>query len=318
MSLEFVFKPNDVTTENLHRLSFLQSRLEEERICELSELANAAFSAACKLSIEEMSAYEILSLLSDALVFDKGSVHSDALPVNFEALKKYLSTLSELDKAEFTSLFCDKMSSLSLFLSENDFLPENTGRERLVYVKNPLADEAFDVFSQNFTDPRVIYASTFKDALLSVAEGEADYCLLPLEERGGNRLHTVAELLFKGDFKINSVTPVFGFDGNADVKYALVSKYFSVPSISIDDDRYLEIMISKDFSEALSSLLLASKRYGINPHRINTSSFETEEGTKYYYSLLFKSEGGDFTLLLAYLTLFLSEFIPIGIYKNLE
>ena len=188
----------------------------------------------------------------------------------------------------------------------------------MTYVKNALADEAYDVFSQQLSDPRVKYSSTLNDAVRLVSSGEAEYALLPLEERGGARLASVAELLFREDLKINSVTPVFGFEGLADMKYALVSKHFTIPEILPDDDRYLEIRLRADSSVSASELFSAAESLGAFPYRINTLTFDTEDGAYQYYSVVFRDDGKDFTSLLVYLTLFSGAYTPVGIYKNLE
>ena len=141
---------------------------------------------------------------------------------------------------------------------------------------------------------------------------------MPLEERGGARLAAVAELLFREDLKINSVTPVFGFEGLADMKYALVSKHFTVPDIFPDDDRYLEIRIKADSNVSVSELFSAAESLDSYLYRINTLTFTTEDGEAQYYSVVFRDDGKDFSPLLVYLTLFSGAYTPIGIYKNLE
>ena len=125
-------------------------------------------------------------------------------------------------------------------------------------------------------------------------------------------------MLFKYDLKIASVTPVFGFDGSADVKYALVSKHFKIPNVAVDDDRYLEIRLRADGSISLSSLFFAAEMLGASVYRINTVQFDSEEGEFSYYTIVFKDEGSDFSELLIFLTLFAGYYTAIGIYKNLE
>lgn len=139
----------------------------------------------------------------------------------------------------------------------------------------------------------------------------------PFEERG-TRIPSVEELIFRGDYKINSVISVFGLDGNAEMKYALVSKNIYFCEYSFDDDRYFEIKVPFDSEGALSSIVTCAEEFNVKIHRVNTLSFKTEDGDKNYFSVVLKSEGNDFTRLLMYLVLFLPEYIPVGIYKNLE
>jgi hypothetical protein len=244
-------------------------------------------------------------------------LHDNRLSESEQILSLQKEILSEMDKVIFCSLLADRLRTLGKPMREQDFLMQSATPETFVYVKNSFADEAYDVFSQDFDFPRVKYATDFKEALSLVSSGEVGYCLLPLEDRGV-RIKTVEELIFNGDFKINSVTPVFGYDGNADMKYCLVSSSFLISDYTPEDDRYLEIRLSGSNGEELRRILLSLGVFGAELYRINTVSFSTADQDRTYYSIIFKSAGGDFVELLAYLTLFVENSTTLGIYKNLE
>lgn len=318
MNREGVFTFDDVTAENIQKLSIEQSLAEEKRICEVSAPARDAALLASDMLREGYGIYEALSVISEGIIIPEPSVHEYALRQNNFRLIEYLRSNCKYDKIVFTELFRDMIAQNGIIISESDFLKTSSGAETFTYVRNSLADEAYDVFAEEFFDPRVKYSNSLSEAARAVSSGEFEYALLPLEERGGARLASVAELLFKEDLKINSVTPVFGFEGLADMKYALVSKHFSVPEVKEDDDRYLEIRLRVDSSISLSELFSAADAFGISLYRVNTISFDTEDGAAQYYSVVFRDEGKDFTLLLIYLTLFSGAYTPIGLYKNLE
>ena len=315
MSEEFSFDFNEKTLSNLTRLSLSQSELEERRICELAELAECASDYSRQLSFSGMEILEILSLISDSLVIPRGEIHSSAMSDSLSLLRHYLSTLSSLDKAIFSHLLIDRLSDKGIAVTERDFLSEGNIPETFVYVKNPYADEAYDVFSQEFKEPRVHYCKDFREGLSKVSTGEVGFCLLPFEDQG-SRIQSVQELIFKGDFKISLVTPVFGFDGNADMKYCLVSKKYYYPAFSPEDDRYLEIRISRE--TPLSHLLSVAESYAHEIYRVNSVNINTEDGDKSYYSVLIRDGGGGFLPFLVYILLFTDECTPLGIYKNLE
>ncbi len=300
--------------ENLKNLSSKQLAVSERRICEIAELADDAVSYFSMISDVEI--YEMLSSISEEyreaeFIFDK------VLSENVTRLEKNVKNFLADDKIFFADLFVELYRKRGLDISEHDFLPGDECDETFVYVKNVYADEAYDVFSQDFSDPRVRYAKDFREATGLAAEGTVTYCLLPLEEKGA-RLASVSELLYRSDLKINSVIPVFGIDGTANIKYALVSRHFNVPQHAADDDRYLEIRISDNSASGLTDVLRAAEYYGINVYRVNTISFDTEEGEQGYYSVVFSGENVDFTSLLVFLTLFVSDYTAVGIYKNLE
>lgn len=318
MNIDGVFAANDITLFNLEKISEQQSLYSEQRICEIAEIASEAADYYVQMTREGYGVYEILSIISDGYVAAPEVRHDGAWENNVHAISEYLARFCMQDKVVFSEIFLSKLSQMSIELGENDFLPEKKGNNTVTYVKNALADEAYDVFSQDLPDPRVHYSATLADAVKLVSSDEAEYALLPLEERGGARLAAVAELLFKEDLKINSVTPVFGFEGLADMKYALVSKHFTVPDILPDDDRYLEIRIRADVTGSISELFSAAESLDSFLYRINTLTFDTEDGPTQYYSVVFRDDGKDFSPLLVYLTLFSGAYTPIGIYKNLE
>lgn len=317
MLIDGLYMKNEATEYNMKTLSDAHFRLAEQRICELAELAEDAAAAACELRAEGCGVYEILGILSEGVSFAPSSVHSYALRENVSRLSSYASSVESQDRAVLAELLVSRLKARGIALAETDFLFGGSGDQTIVYVKNRLADEAYDVFSQDFTDPHVRYEPTLRDAARAVSQGRAEYCLLPLEERGGARLPSVAALLFSEDLKICSVTPVFGFDGSADMKYALVSRHFSVPEVSPDDDRYLEIRISAASTD-LSELFSVAEHLGTTVYRVNTVTFDTEDGDAQYYTAVFRRGGADFCSLLTYLTLFCPSYTAVGIYNNLE
>lgn len=317
MLVEETFSPSETVLSNIASLAGEQAVLGERRICEIAELADEAVRFSLRLYEIGVDAFDGLSMIGESLADFSQEMEKDDVALNRDRLKYLLCSLSLMDKAHFAEIFAELLTEKNKPLFESDFLPELSAEETFVYVKNVFADEAYDVFSQDFSDPRVRYAENFREAVRMVADGEVSYCILPLEE-GGARLSTIAELLYRAELKINSVIPVFGMDADADVKYALVSRHFTVPDKNEDDDRYLEIRIPTDCALALPELLFAAESYGVRVYRVNTLNFKINDRQRGYYSIVFSGEDVDFTTLLVFLTLFASEYTAVGIYKNLE
>ncbi len=312
------FEMNKVTQKNLDLLFDKQLKNEEQRISEISELVDLALADIVGMTEDGYGIYEILSVLGESVSSELNFGFNPIIEKNRPKLIAYSSLISAFDKAVFSSFFVERAEGYGLSVAESDFLFEGNGNSLIVYSKNPLADEAYDVFSQGFKDARVKYADTLKNAVRAVSSDDAEYCILPLEERGGVRLATVAGYIFKEDLKIASVTPVFGFDGLSDMKYALLSKHFIIPNVNIDDDRYFEIRLDASAAVALSELFTVADILGVDIYRMNTIVFDTEDGEKLYYSVVFKTEGRNFSAILVYLTLFAGNYTAVGIYKNLE
>ena len=318
MAEDSIFSIHEAVLSNLKRLSCEQSILEQLRTYELYGVAEDMVALSRELTEEGLDINEILSLLSENLSLDDYPL-SDETQESFRSLiKNTHRSVSRTDRTLLTELYLLLALKSGLSLTERDFLPTADGEETFTYVRNSFSDEAYDVFSQDFSDPKVRYSPTFKEAARAVSAGEVTYCLLPLEEKGGVRLHTVSELIFRNDFRINSVIPVFGPDGNADLKYALVSKSFTVPKREEDDDLYLEIRLGMSSDSLLADVFGAVDYFGMSVYRVNTVTFDGDEDAETYFSVVIKSASRDFSPILTYMTLFLRDFVPVGIYKNLE
>ncbi|MBR2465512.1 MAG: hypothetical protein IKB38_01075 [Clostridia bacterium] len=304
--------------ENLKRLSLEGSILSERRICELAEIADIAARFASELSESGLGIYEILSLVGADVSLSEDVCHEDAMEENLGRLRVVGELSDTADRIVFSDLLTERLASSGIALSERSFLPTEARDETFAYVKNAYSDEAYDVFSQEFREPRLRYVQSFKDAVRLVLEKEVSYALLPLEEAGGTRLPTVSALIYENDLKISALTPVFGPDGASELKYALVSESLHIPPSSADDDRYLEIRLSAGRGEELFGAMIAAKMFGVGIYRVNTVSFSSSEQTESFFTVIFKGEGCDFTRLLVYLTLFTEDFDPVGMYKNLE
>ena len=316
--MDFEFIPSKNNLDNLDELSQMASLLSEKRICELYEISQIAATLIAKMLGEGFGIYEALSLVAQEIPENKLILHKNHLPENFEMLSSYVKSFSVFDKSSFSKLLFIGLRERGISLSESDFFEKSEREESLAFVKSQLANEAYDVFAEDFKDPRLRYVFDIKEAVSLVTSGEVGYAILPLEEKGGARLSSITEILFKSELKINSVTPVFGALGTADMKYALVSDSISLPSYEAGDDRYLELRLSAEDKNRFSELVSVIESFEIDIYRVNTINFNTEDGIKPYFSLVLKTEREAFTEMLIYLTLFISDYTSVGIYKNLE
>ena len=318
MREDVIFSADEAVLYNLKKLSQEHSAVSEQRLLELYGIAIPMADATGELFDSGLGVYEALSAISELLSLGDYSLSDYNTEEYKTIIAKSAKALKHTDRAYLTELYTRTLAERGMALSESDFLPASNMPETFTYVRNSLSDEAYDVFSQDFRDPTVRYSQSFRDCAAAVTKGDVTYALFPLEEKGGTRLPTVSEIIFRNDFKINSVIPVFGTDGNADMKYALVSASFTVPKRKKDDDGYLEIRMGADADLSLSEVISAVEYFGMSLYRVNTVTFDTEGESETYFSLVIKDCGNSFTGLLTYLTLFVRDFVPVGIYKNLE
>lgn len=312
------FGKTDNLISNLSRLSAEHGLVMEQRLIELYGLADAALSLAAEYAADGLTGYDLLAAITpESGGLDYPSPDPDTPSALSGLVGALTGTLSAIDRAAFSVLFVAGARERGIPVVESDLFSTSGGEESFIYSRNALADEAYDVLSQDFVDPRVRYGSGFAECVRAVSTGECRFCLLPLEEKGGTRLPTVAELIYRSDLKINAVTPVFGFDGTADLKYALLSRDFIIPALRAGDDLYLEIRLPAAGGE-LTPLLSVLGYLGLEPFRIDTLTYTTEGEGETCFSLVLRDAGGGFAPLLCYLALFVGDFTTVGLYKNLE
>ena len=313
-----LFVPDKATISNLNELSLRASLVDEARSIEISDLASAAVSFSVSMLNEELGIYEILSLLSESVGFGSYTTDEGLVEDNRSSVFSYVSSLSLLDRIDFVRRYVRLLREAGHPLTEAQFVGAAGEGERIGYVRNQYADEAYDVFSQEFRDSRVKYYRGIKECAAALDSGEVDYILLPLEERGGVRLPTVAELIYRKDYKISAVTPVFGFDLGADMKYALVGKGFKHSRHKSGDDRYMELRIPQSADISVTEVLSSAGALGMTLYRVNTLTFDTEGESKTHFLAVLREGGDGFVSLLTYLTLFADDYVAVGLYKNLE
>ena len=311
-----VFSVNDASLSNLNSIAKDESRNFELRLCELSFMAENVAAQLREVTLEQMDISGALALLAEEFDLGEYNIPEDVIPEAMHCVRKFAADLNSSDKANFARLLREKLSAMDVIVTESDFLPEFESGETFVYVKNALADEAFDVFSQEFSNPRIAYADSFKSACTAVADGKYGYCILPFEEKSSLRIPTISRLVSNLDLKIVAITPVFGFEGTADMKYALIGRSFVIPDCEENTDRYLEISVPKN-SVKISELLSSAELFGLELYKIETE-IESDSVEGAFYSIIFKDGGNTFVDLLVYLSLFVDEYIPVGIYKNIE
>ena len=311
-----VFDISNVSISNLNAMAKDESRAFEMRLCELSFFAESAAYQIKNLLADGMNVIEALALLSEEIEIPEGDMPGGVIEETKRSVRGFLGMLALQDKANFARLLRERLLNLDINVDEGDFLPVVTTDASFIYVKSALADEAFDVFSQEYSDARVMYADSFKKACFDVADKKSGYCILPFEERFSVRIPSIAKLVSDLDLKIIAITPVFGFEGNADTKYALIGRSFKIPERDEFTDRYLEITVPKS-AVNLHELLTAADIFGAEVYKVGTS-LTGDDGDNTLYSIIFKDGGESFSNLLVYLSLFVDDYVPVGIYKNIE
>ena len=298
------YPPEDRAAENLKAHSEKLAREHIRREAYLEELAFEASDMIVSMYEDGVGAEEAISVISSSF-FGEG--------LSDTGVRAPLSALKIADKVLFSELLCEKMADKGKKLKEDDFLGDKVPGQRFTYVKNIYSDEAYDVFSSEFTYPTVSYSTSFRTACETVVRGDSDYCILPAEEAGGIRIPSVYNLMALYDLKISDMTRVFGPDGNSDLRFAMLSRGYRIPPYDDGDDRYLEVRFGEGGDAGRD--IFAAEMMGNRLYRMNTV---TDENGIPVFSAAFRTESPDYVSYLVYLSLFSPGCTFIGIYRNIE
>ena len=316
MSNERVFDISRISAANLGALINEQGKNLEMRICELSFVAEKIAKSLSELYYDGMSIADVMAYLAEEMSASQINMSDSSRVTENRFVSRFDSIVKGIDKANLAMLLKEKINDFGIEITESDFLPSYSAESSFSYVRNALSDEAYEVFAEEFDDPRVFYADSFKDAAAAVADGRVGYCILPFEERG-MRIPSIANSISALDLKVCALTPVFGFEGTADMKYALVGKGFVIPEVDDSTDRYLEINVDRSNGLSISELLAVFEYLGASVFRVNTVSGDDLD-EKSHFSVIIKDGGSSFTEILIYLSIFAESYYPVGIYKNIE
>jgi|GEM_PF-2753614 len=303
--------------ENLKRADEAVGVWDELRLCDLSLHAQAVADTVNELWRGGMRMQEIGALLSPCVRLPNASLSSDLPTVSMAPMRFRANLHRRADEIAFTQRLQQRIDTLGILQDPTTFLSVEEKRLDAALVRNLLSEEAFDVFSQERTELRAVAVASFSEAVELLRRGDVGYCLLPLEERG-KRLSTVEELIHRNDLKIVAVTPVFGFDGSAEMTYALVALSFEPVVVEEGDDLYLECTLPKDSTVSLSDVLLVAEGLGITVYRTDEVTYPSEEGRQAMHAFVLRDRTDTVTAFLWYISLFAPELTPVGLYKNLE
>lgn len=194
---------------------------------------------------------------------------------------------------------------------EPELFPIQT--DRIAYLKNAFADEAYNKFSRILPGAVVSYCDDFPGVCEEVAHGRARYGILPLENSADGPLKTFRNLMQKYDLKIVLLCNVPM--GESVTRFALLGRRI----VDLDCGRhraasFLEFRIALPQTAMLAHILRAAAYYGLQ--LLRSESAEGAQGVE--FDLLFSQETADVAAFLCFLTLEYPQFNPVGLYTSLK
>jgi prephenate dehydratase len=217
---------------------------------------------------------------------------------------------------KYLSTYRKSNTGLEEFVRYEDVIEPSNGR--IAYVKNNFTEKAFWEFSKIVTDPKAAYSQSFEGACEDVYNSVAQYCILPIENSSDGKLINFYSLIDKYDLKIFALCSVDYADASSSTKFALLKKNLDIlyPFDNTASCVFLEISYTQNDNLKTVDILRAAEFFGANLVRIDSVKLEYSDDQYKFYSV-FSASCENLIPFLIYLYIYVPEFFPIGIYKQI-
>ena len=287
----------------------------EKRMGHLSELAEALLSAVLEAG-GDGSPRALLSAVAAQLPSCTAPLPQDnGMPAHHAALwRSSLFAVDVLDRACLALAVRRAIEGqigrpLSLADIGDGIMPP-PARERVVYVKNPLADAAYAKLSGLLTAPTVGHRQGFRELFDDVENQYADYAVLPLLA-DGVAVQSVSSLFYDYGLKICGVSTVPTEDG--EILFALLARGALVHR----PPRYFMLHTLPEHGEAPLSLFSAIGVLGASLVRLDPVPL-TYDTSRFGYRVIAETDEPDvFVTLSVYLSLFAPGYTGYGFYTQI-
>lgn len=187
----------------------------------------------------------------------------------------------------------------------------------VVYLKNPLADIAYNAFSAHISDPRVSYEETFSDVCEEVYYNRAPYCILPIENSEDGRLTGFGNMIRKYELKITLTCNVESANGRI-TRFALLKRDVGAIkcSKSATEGEFLEIGLNFGEEKRLYEVMQAADYFGYKLNKVDSLPIYYSE-REYYFDIVFEGKG-DLDRFLFWLELEVPRYEIIGLYTQVK
>ena len=288
--------------ENLRKIDSTVSRNLEKRVAHISEKAEIVDNID---NDEFREKYEWLfsDRENSCFVLDENKSY-------VSAVKRAIDMFDRLKCVECLSP--EKVSSVLNNRPDTDFETDT-----VVYLKNSLADIAFNKFSKCLLDARVLYEESFAAVCEEVYYSRHPYCILPIENSEDGRLSGFGNMIRKYELKIVLTCNVESANGRV-TKFALLKRDIANVDCAdcFNEGDYLEIGFHFGEENKLGAVLEAANFFGYSLNKVDSLPIYYSE-KEYYFDVVFEGKG-EISRFLFWLELEVPRYEIIGIYKHIE
>jgi hypothetical protein len=271
-----------------------------------------------------------------------------ALSSSYEAADIYAEMYGE--KQSFSGLFADVNKSVANALTENtakldelyickriaeydggkyeknniiEWLSEGDEQaelapvrdRRVSFVRGNGPGRAFERFAKYVPGVLAEYEDDFRRALEAVANGEATFAIVPIENSFDGRLNSFYRLMEKYALSIVLAADIPSDDYESSTKFALVYKKLEV--IEAEGEEFFECKITLGEPAELADIINAASYFGADVRKVYSLPLSSG-GRENSFDIIFGLDGANLAGLFCYLMLKYPHLSPIGIYTLLE
>ena len=186
------------------------------------------------------------------------------------------TNISAADRLEFCKIIAERnQESLSNILFKHD---SDIALKKVAYVKNQYSVEAFTKLCKHISFKEEHVFSSFGELCDDIESGDADACIVPIENTSDGKLANFYSIIDRYELKIWSTCEIESSDGDQVTRYALLTRRLIIPN---SDHCYVEFSFVSTQANALRNIIEISSLLELSVHRIdslplryNKSSFE--------------------------------------------
>ena len=304
-----VYSPVEVITENLRECAERRDAISEQTLAHLCDLA------------DELCATDDLQALLSSLPDHRPATLTARAPQEkilsmdrFSSPAQSVMLCRELSRR----VFDEKPFPTAYFFLDPDADPTDTASvtNRVIYHKSSYTDEAFLCFSKELGQAQASYANGFPACCEAVYNGEAEYCILPVESSSEGLLNAFTSLILRYDLKITASCDVYSGAAARSTRFALLRKRI-LPLLKLKNHEcYFECALPQAEPLEIAGILLAAELCGLRLCR--TITLPTPEASEQAEShFMFRTNDADLHSFLFYLAMETPHYTPIGYYPHL-
>ena len=199
-------------------------------------------------------------------------------------------------------------------ISERDFFPLATEAEnsRIAYMRSPLADEAYRVFSKTVREASVVYPQSFAAACEDVYNGRVGYCILPYESSDEGSLSGFVKLIAK--YELSPVRVCSLATEHGSTRFVLLGRSQYLSALG-GGKRLLKITVDRPEADTVLRICSAAEELCVPLRKTESTPVSLGEG--YAAAMTFEFTGKDASPFLLYLALEVPECSEKAIFEEL-